>query len=47
MNDHVLIWIVVLTFAFTIHGTAKPKNLVGYLEDGGLQDGRHSTPGDG
>jgi acetyl esterase/lipase len=32
MNDHVLIWIAVLTFAFTVHGTAKPKTWSGTLK---------------
>ena len=32
MTDHVLIWIVVLTFAFTVHGIAKPKTWSGTLK---------------
>ena len=32
MNDHVLIWIVVLSFAFTVHGMAKPKTWLGTLK---------------
>lgn len=32
MNDHVLIWIVVLTFAFTLQGTARPKTWSGTLK---------------
>lgn len=32
MSDHVLIWMVVVTFAFTVHGTAKPKTWSGTLK---------------
>lgn len=31
-NGHVLIWIVVLSFAFTVHGMAKPKTWSGTLK---------------
>ncbi len=32
MNDHMLIWIAVLAFAFTVHGTARPKTWSGTLK---------------